>query len=53
MPFAPVVGVNNHGNTMIFAYALLQGQKASTFEWLFGVFLDAMGGKRPKNITAD
>ena len=54
MPFAPIVGVNNHGNTLILACVLMQDQKAnSTFEWLFGAFVDGMGGKRPVNIITD
>lgn len=53
MPFAPMVGFNNHRNTVIFACALLQNQKASMFKWVFSAFLDAMGGKRPMNIITD
>lgn len=53
MPFAPIVGVNNHGNTVLFGCALLQNQKTSTFKWLLGAFLDAMGGKMPINIITD
>lgn len=53
MPFAPIVGVNNHGTTVLFGCALLQNQKTRTFKWLFEAFLDAMGGKRPTNIITD
>jgi hypothetical protein len=45
MPFAPIVGVNNHGNTVVFVCVLLQN--------LFEAFLEVMGGRKPTNIMTD
>lgn len=53
MPFAPIVGINNHGKTIIFGCALLENQTADTFRWLLSTFLEAMGGKRPSIVITD
>ncbi|KAM0824835.1 hypothetical protein ACQ4PT_069944 [Festuca glaucescens] len=54
MPFAPIIGVNNHGSTVLFGVGLLKDeQRADTFEWLFRTFVGAMGGKAPKYIITD
>jgi hypothetical protein len=53
MPFAPIVGTNGHGKTIVFGWALLKDQRADTFEWLFKSFVDVMEGKRPKLIMID
>lgn len=31
MPFASIVGINGHGRTIVFGWALLQNEKADTF----------------------
>jgi len=53
MPFAPLVGINGHGRTVVFGYALLENQTAETFSWLFNVLLEVMDGRRPENIITD
>lgn len=53
MPFAPIVGMNNHGRTLVFGCALLQDQKTETFKWMFQTFLHVMGGKMPRAIITD
>jgi hypothetical protein len=35
MPFAPIIGINGHGRTIVFGWALLKNQKVETFRWLF------------------
>ncbi|XP_052619583.1 protein FAR1-RELATED SEQUENCE 5-like [Lactuca sativa] len=53
MPFAPSVGVNHHGQSILFGGALLENEKEETFEWLFEQFLKCMFGKCPKAIITD
>lgn len=53
MPFAPLVGVNNHGKTILFGAALLKGQTKDTFKWLLESFKAAMDGKEPDCIITD
>ncbi|KAK1650293.1 hypothetical protein QYE76_068098 [Lolium multiflorum] len=53
LPFVPIVGVNNHGSTVLFAVALLKDQKTDTFIWVLETFVQAMGGKEPKTIITD
>ncbi|KAI3520364.1 hypothetical protein L1887_09749 [Cichorium endivia] len=53
MPFAPFVGVNHHGQSILFGGALLENEKEETFEWLFENFLKCMFSKYPKVIITD
>lgn len=53
MPFAPIVGVNGHGRTVVFGWALLEDQKAEMFKWLLSTFFEVMGGKEPDIIMTD
>ncbi|KAI3750370.1 hypothetical protein L2E82_21004 [Cichorium intybus] len=53
MPFAPFVGVNHHGQSILFGGALLENEKEETFEWLFDHFLRCMFGNYPKAIITD
>ena len=53
MPFAPFVGVNHHGQSILFGGALLENEKEETFEWLFENFLKCMFTKYPKAIITD
>nr|XP_051229150.1 protein FAR1-RELATED SEQUENCE 3-like [Lolium perenne] len=48
MPFAPILGVDNYGKTVVFAVGLLEDERADTFKWLFEEFLSAMDNKHPK-----
>ncbi|KAM5581168.1 hypothetical protein ABKV19_010407 [Rosa sericea] len=49
MIFAPFTGVNNHGQTIIFASAFLNDETTNSFVWLFKEFLKAMPGNAPEN----
>ena len=53
MPFAPIIGINGHGKTIVFGWALLKNQQTDTFVWLFESFVEIMGGKKPKLILTD
>ncbi|XP_026416770.1 protein FAR1-RELATED SEQUENCE 5-like [Papaver somniferum] len=52
-PFAPFVGVNNHGQTTLFRCALLLDESTYSFVWLFKTFLNAMNGKHTQTIFTD
>lgn len=53
LPFAIFVGVNHHGQTILFGCALLAHETVETFEWLFRCWLEAMGGKAPDGLLTD
>lgn len=53
MVCAPIVGVNHHGQTILFGCGLLDGETSEACKWFFDVFLEAMGGKKPKTIFTD
>nr|XP_043625956.1 protein FAR1-RELATED SEQUENCE 7-like [Erigeron canadensis] len=53
LPFAPFVGVNHHGQSIIFGGALLENEKQETFEWLFKQFSECMFGKHPSAIITN
>ncbi|XP_056685619.1 protein FAR1-RELATED SEQUENCE 5-like [Spinacia oleracea] len=42
MPFAPFIGVNHHGKSIIFAAALISHEDAPTFVWVFEEFMKCM-----------
>ncbi|XP_020244768.1 protein FAR1-RELATED SEQUENCE 5-like [Asparagus officinalis] len=51
--FAPIMGVNNHGQTIIFACGFLNHESVDDFVWLFNQFLESMPGGAPKMIITD
>src|SRR4051812_27916823 len=53
MPFAPLVGLNGHGKTIVFGWALLQNETVDTLTWLFETFVEVMQGKKPGIILTD
>ena len=53
MPFAPIVGINNHTHTVVLGCALLPDEKVETFKWVFDKWMLAMGGQHPDNIMTD
>nr|XP_015877510.1 protein FAR1-RELATED SEQUENCE 5-like [Ziziphus jujuba var. spinosa] len=53
MIFAPLVGVNNHGQTVLFACAFLSDEKTKSFVWLFELLKDSMPTNKPKMIITD
>ncbi|XP_056685432.1 protein FAR1-RELATED SEQUENCE 5 [Spinacia oleracea] len=52
MPFAPFIGVNHHGKSIIFAAALISHEDAPTFVWVFEELMKCMG-KAPTGILTD
>ncbi|KAG8376005.1 hypothetical protein BUALT_Bualt09G0018000 [Buddleja alternifolia] len=50
---APFIGINHHGQNIMFGCAFLLDEKTSSFEWLFKAFLKAMGNKHPQTIFTD
>ncbi|KAM0869310.1 hypothetical protein ACQ4PT_040753 [Festuca glaucescens] len=53
MPFAPFIGINGQGRTIVFAWALLKDQTSETFKWALETFFDVMDGKKPSIIMTD
>ena len=53
MPFAPIVRVNNHGQTILFGCALLKDETTRSFVWFFETFLNAVRGNEMKTIFTD
>ncbi|XP_058180152.1 protein FAR1-RELATED SEQUENCE 5-like [Rhododendron vialii] len=53
MLYAPIVGINNHGQTTLFGCGLLDGETTDAVTWLFTTFLEAMGGKKLVSIFTD
>jgi hypothetical protein len=53
MPFAPFVGVNHHGQSILLGCALLSDETIKSYVWLFNTWLICMGGKPPKAIVTD
>ncbi|XP_051114537.1 protein FAR1-RELATED SEQUENCE 5-like isoform X1 [Andrographis paniculata] len=47
---APFVGINHHGQNVMFGCAFLSDETVMTFEWLFKTFARAMGNKHPQTI---
>ncbi|KAL4580155.1 hypothetical protein LXL04_016336 [Taraxacum kok-saghyz] len=52
-PFATFVGMNHHGQSILFGGALLENEKEETFEWLFEHFLKCMFSKYTNSIITD
>nr|XP_043630028.1 protein FAR1-RELATED SEQUENCE 5-like [Erigeron canadensis] len=53
LPFAPFVGVNHHGQSILFGGALLENESEITFTWLFKQFLKYMHESHPISIITD
>ncbi|XP_059439636.1 protein FAR1-RELATED SEQUENCE 6-like [Corylus avellana] len=53
MPFAPFVGVNHHGQSILFGAGLLSSEDTTTFVWLFETWLKCMNGQAPVAIITD
>ncbi|XP_050216197.1 protein FAR1-RELATED SEQUENCE 6-like [Mercurialis annua] len=53
MPFAPFVGVNHHGHTILFGCGLLSSEDTETYIWLFKSWLECMSNRAPKAIITD
>ena len=53
LPFAPFVGVNHHGQSILLGAALLENETEVTFTWLFKQFLNCMHDCPPISIITD
>ncbi|KAM7502451.1 hypothetical protein LguiB_001355 [Lonicera macranthoides] len=53
MIFAPIMRVNNHGQTIIFVCEFLNHESVHDFIWLFNQFLESMLGGAPKMIITE
>lgn len=53
MPFAPIVGINNHLQTIVLGCALLADETIEGFKWVFQKWLEAMDGVQPAHIMTD
>ncbi|KAE8688539.1 hypothetical protein F3Y22_tig00110963pilonHSYRG00018 [Hibiscus syriacus] len=52
-PIMPVVGVNHHHNTIVFATAIIADETSQSFEWVLQNFLEAMMSKSPISVVID
>ncbi|XP_040367290.1 protein FAR1-RELATED SEQUENCE 5-like [Rosa chinensis] len=53
MIFAPIVGVNHHGQTIVFGCAFLSDETFDSFVWLLTTWLAAMPKSAPNVIITD
>ncbi|XP_042980271.1 protein FAR1-RELATED SEQUENCE 5-like [Carya illinoinensis] len=53
MPFAPFVGVNHHGQSILLGAGLISSEDTETFTWLFQTWLQCMDGIAPKAIITN
>ncbi|XP_058008148.1 protein FAR-RED IMPAIRED RESPONSE 1-like [Hevea brasiliensis] len=50
LPFATIVGVNHHGQSILLGCALISHEDVNTFKWLFMTWLEAMEDVHPNSI---
>ncbi|XP_058006852.1 protein FAR-RED IMPAIRED RESPONSE 1-like [Hevea brasiliensis] len=53
LPFATIVGVNHHGQSILLGCALISHEDLNTFKWLFMTWLEVMGDVHPNSILTD
>ena len=53
MPFAPIVGINNHTQSILLGCTLLSDETTETFVWVLQTLKATMGGMAPTNIMTD
>ncbi|XP_052723829.1 protein FAR1-RELATED SEQUENCE 5-like [Vigna angularis] len=53
MPFAPFVGVNHHGQSILLGCGLLCSEDTNSFVWLFNSWLRCMSNRPPEGIVTD
>ncbi|XP_012837534.1 PREDICTED: protein FAR-RED IMPAIRED RESPONSE 1-like [Erythranthe guttata] len=53
MPFATIVGINHHGQSILLGCALVIHEDAESFKWFFKHWLEAMDDVHPKCIVTD
>lgn len=47
------MGINHHGQSIIFKFELISNEDAHTFEWFFGLWLKFMNDKPTNVIITD
>ncbi|XP_010267252.1 PREDICTED: protein FAR1-RELATED SEQUENCE 5-like isoform X2 [Nelumbo nucifera] len=52
-PFAPIVGVNHHQQTVLLGYAILSSKTEESFVWLLETFLKVMSDHHPVSIITN
>ncbi|KAE8672616.1 hypothetical protein F3Y22_tig00111837pilonHSYRG00747 [Hibiscus syriacus] len=52
-PIMPIVGVNHHHNTIVFATVIITDETSQSFEWVLQNFLEAMMNKSPISVVTD
>ncbi|XP_010686164.3 protein FAR1-RELATED SEQUENCE 5-like [Beta vulgaris subsp. vulgaris] len=50
---APIVGINNHWQNVMFGCAFIANETQETFEWVLNTFKKSMGGLDPISIFTD
>ncbi|KAE8658136.1 hypothetical protein F3Y22_tig00116974pilonHSYRG00016 [Hibiscus syriacus] len=50
-PIMPIVGVNHHHNTIVFATVIIADETFQSFEWVLQNFLEAMMNKSPFQLS--
>jgi hypothetical protein len=53
MPFAPIVGTNNHLQTILLGCALICDETTETFIWVYKTWMRAMNGQKPGSVMTD
>ncbi|KAG6700545.1 hypothetical protein I3842_08G117700 [Carya illinoinensis] len=53
MSFAHSIGVNHHGQSILFGAGLISSEDIDTFVWLFETWLKCIDGKAPNAIITD
>jgi hypothetical protein len=53
MPFAPFIGINHHGESIILGCRLLSSEDTDSFVWVFRQWLQSMCDIAPKAIITD
>ncbi|KAL6523618.1 hypothetical protein OROGR_017221 [Orobanche gracilis] len=53
MPFAPFVGVNHHGKSILLGCGLISHEDTESFMWLFNTWKICMWGRAPNAIITD
>jgi hypothetical protein len=53
MPFAPFIGINHHGESILLGCGLLSSEDTDSFVWVFRQWLQSMCDIAPKAIITD
>ena len=53
MPFGIFTGVNNYGQSVCFASAIMHNESTESFNWVFNNFLKMVNGHAPKAFLTD